>query len=70
MKYPEIGMRVMCNYRNKSMRYQGVIGVVKAIGRIIRNCLIITDSGERIVVSRWNLSEIKGYQTALKFNNS
>ncbi len=58
IKEPKIGMKVKLNYRNKSMPYQGQMGIIKVIGRGIKNCLVLIEN-KKVVVPRGNLNEVK-----------
>ena len=60
IREPKIGMKVKLNYRDKSMPYQGEIGIIKVIGKMIKNCLILVEkTNVKVVVPRGNLNEIK-----------
>jgi len=58
IREPKIGMNVKLNYRDKSMPYQGEMGIIKVIGKGIKNCLVLIGN-KKIVVPRGNLNEIK-----------
>ena len=59
---PKASQRVLLNYKNKAMPYQGKTGVVSIckLGRGPVNALVRLDDGFLVVVPRGQLNKVEG----------
>jgi len=58
--HPKAGQIVRVNYKDKAMPYQGYFGIIRAVGKRIKNCLVeIQGNRHCVVIPRGNLNADK-----------